>query len=260
MASKRERLREVVALSMADRYHALMSPPKARKLHVVLVGAGAIGSWAALALVKLGVQRFTVYDMDVVDPPNVGVQAYGAMHLGMRKVDALASLLDAVTAGGVKVSPKHGKFTEKTRLPKSADVIVASLDNIPTREAVWAATLGCGGKVRPLVYIDPRMGAEQLDIKTTVLNVDGKGFTPSQRAEYEKSFHKNVPPAPCGANSTPYAAMACGAAVAAKVKQAVNGEDIATWSVMAVPQMNVIKGADNAGHLATHNDSARGKR
>lgn len=242
----------MLAHEMASRYYALMSPAKAAKLHVVLVGCGAIGSNAAVALAKIGVKRFTLWDMDIVEPANVGVQAYDTRHIGVDKTLALADVLKHITADAATVTLHNKRFTPKTKLPKSADVVVAALDNVETREMVWAATTALSPHhVKPVLYVDPRMGAEQLDIKATVLNAEGRGFTAADRTVYEGSFHKGVPPAPCGANSTPYTTMICGAMVAARVKQFCAEEPISTWAVMHVPTMNVLKGADNAGFTAS---------
>lgn len=239
----------IVRMELSSRYYALMSPDRAQELHVALIGAGAIGSFAAVALTKLGVARFTVWDMDTIEPANVGVQAYDTTHMGMRKTAALAAILDATTQGAARVTQRN-KFTPSTILPKDVDVVVASLDNIPTRELVWAAArrLPTG---KPILYIDPRMGAEVVEMRATVLNEKGRGFTPIDKVAYEKSFHKNVPPAPCGAVSTPYCASAAGALVAARVKQFVAGEAIPTWVAAHIPNLNVVKGVDNVGHLKT---------
>lgn len=247
-----------VAMKMSERYWALVSPPEAQRLHVVIIGCGAIGSNAAIALAKLGVKNFTLWDIDTVEGENVGVQAYDATHLGELKVDALADVLDKITAGEARVSKHSSKFTPRTRLPRSADVVIASLDNIPTREAVWARTKELPTK-KHILYIDPRMAAELFDVKATVLNEIGRGFNKKTADEYERSFHKDVPPAPCGMVSTPYCAMACGAAVAATVKRFVSGEPIRTWTVMDVSAAHVMKGEPNDATFASGGGAGKDK-
>lgn len=59
--------------------------------HVVVVGVGGVGSWAAEALARSGVGHLTLIDLDQVAESNVNrqIQALGST-LGMAKVDALA--------------------------------------------------------------------------------------------------------------------------------------------------------------------------
>ncbi len=55
--------------------------------HVVIVGTGAVGSFAAEALIRAGISRFTLIDGDVIEPSNVNRQLY-ALHstIGEAKV------------------------------------------------------------------------------------------------------------------------------------------------------------------------------
>ena len=62
---------------------------------VHIIGAGAIGSCAALALAKIGFKDFTVYDFDSVELHNLPNQMYRAKDIGKPKVEALVLDLDA---------------------------------------------------------------------------------------------------------------------------------------------------------------------
>ncbi|MEO6031841.1 MAG: tRNA threonylcarbamoyladenosine dehydratase [Burkholderiaceae bacterium] len=61
-----------------------------RAAHVVVVGVGGVGSWAAEALARSGVAALTLIDLDHVSESNINrqVQALGAT-LGQAKVQAL---------------------------------------------------------------------------------------------------------------------------------------------------------------------------
>ena len=65
---------------------------KTPRASVLLVGAGTIGSYTALALTKAGFS-LCIYDPDKVEAGNVGVQLYGVGHLKKAKTDALYSSL-----------------------------------------------------------------------------------------------------------------------------------------------------------------------
>ena len=61
-----------------------------RAAHIVVVGVGGVGSWAAEALARSGVAALTLIDLDHVSESNVNrqIQALGST-IGQAKVDAL---------------------------------------------------------------------------------------------------------------------------------------------------------------------------
>jgi len=65
-----------------------------RSAHIGVIGLGGVGSWAAEALVRSGVGRLTLVDMDHVAESNLNRQAQ-ALHstLGAAKADALKNRL-----------------------------------------------------------------------------------------------------------------------------------------------------------------------
>ena len=71
-----------------------------RAAHIVVVGVGGVGSWAAEALARSGVGALTLVDLDQVSESNVNrqVQALGAT-LGQAKVDALRARIADIHPG-----------------------------------------------------------------------------------------------------------------------------------------------------------------
>lgn len=68
--------------------------------HVVVVGIGGVGSWAAEALARSGVGRLTLVDMDHVALSNVNrqIQAQDST-MGMAKIEAMRDRIHAVQPG-----------------------------------------------------------------------------------------------------------------------------------------------------------------
>ena len=65
---------------------------------VAIIGCGAIGSFVAIALAKMGFnKKFYLYDADYVGIENVGVQLFGPQHIAIPKVEALKDLLIKLT-------------------------------------------------------------------------------------------------------------------------------------------------------------------
>ena len=61
--------------------------------HVVLVGAGAIGSFVAVELARIGVRQLDIVEGDALEPGNSVRWALGASHWGLRKAEALQAEL-----------------------------------------------------------------------------------------------------------------------------------------------------------------------
>ena len=110
---------------------------------VLLLGAGGLGSPAALYLAAAGVGTIGIIDMDVVDASNLQRQVLHNMdRIGMRKVDSAKATLTAI-------NPDLTVNTYDVRLGADNildiidgyDVIVDGTDNFPTRYLVNDAAL-----------------------------------------------------------------------------------------------------------------------
>ena len=110
---------------------------------VLLLGAGGLGSPAAIYLAAAGVGTIGIIDMDVVDSSNLQRQILHTVdRIGMRKVD---SAKVAITS----LNPDVNVITYDTRLGADNildiidgyDVIVDGTDNFPTRYLVNDAAL-----------------------------------------------------------------------------------------------------------------------
>lgn len=73
-----------------QRLYGLVGAQRIRSAHVVVVGIGGVGSWAAEALARSGVARLTLIDMDHVAESNVNRQIHAITPtLGQAKVMAM---------------------------------------------------------------------------------------------------------------------------------------------------------------------------
>jgi len=118
---------------------------------VLLIGAGALGSPAALYLAAAGVGRLGLVDADVVELSNLQRQIlHGESWLGQPKLDSAAARLREVNPH-VQVELHRGRFTPDNALEivSGYDILVDGSDNFPTRfltndSAFWLR--------KPLVY------------------------------------------------------------------------------------------------------------
>ncbi len=110
---------------------------------VLLLGAGGLGSPAALYLAAAGVGTLGIVDMDVVDESNLQRQILHNMErIGERKVDSAKKTLTAINPD-VTVVPHDVRLGADNVLEVLAgyDVIVDGTDNFPTRYLVNDASL-----------------------------------------------------------------------------------------------------------------------
>jgi len=91
--------------------HLELFNPDTFKTPITVLGAGATGSWLALALAKLGIEDITVWDYDTVESHNIPNQSYGIDDIEQYKVIALQS--DIETATGINIKIKPEKFTNQ---------------------------------------------------------------------------------------------------------------------------------------------------
>jgi adenylyltransferase/sulfurtransferase len=118
--------------------------------HVLMIGAGGLGSPAALYLASAGVGTLTICDGDVVDLTNLQRQI---MHretaVGRPKVDSARDTLLAINPH-VRINAIQERVDgpRLAQLVASADIVLDGCDNFATRHAVNRA---CVAARKPLV-------------------------------------------------------------------------------------------------------------
>lgn len=118
--------------------------------HVLIVGAGGLGSPAALYLGSAGVGRITVVDHDRVDATNLQRQIIHRLDsIGEPKAESARQAIAALNPD-VEVTPVTQKADDATldALVRTADVVLDCTDNFATRHAINRA---CVAHQKPLV-------------------------------------------------------------------------------------------------------------
>ncbi|MBT8045373.1 MAG: molybdopterin-synthase adenylyltransferase MoeB [Verrucomicrobiae bacterium] len=108
---------------------------KLKTSSVLCIGAGGLGSPAALYLAAAGVGRIGLVDPDVVELSNLQRQIlHGQSTLGMNKLDSAAQRLHDINPH-VQIEPHACHFTAENavEIAKDYDVIIDGTDNFPTR-------------------------------------------------------------------------------------------------------------------------------
>lgn len=124
---------------------------KLKRAGVLLVGAGGLGSPAALYLCAAGVGRLGIVDDDVVEVTNLQRQVlFGTPDVGRLKLDAAADRLTRLNPN-VTVVPHPARLTRDNALDlvSGYDIVIDGSDNFPTRYLVNDACVSLG---KPDVY------------------------------------------------------------------------------------------------------------
>ncbi|SOD41275.1 HesA/MoeB/ThiF family protein [Nitrosovibrio sp. Nv4] len=106
--------------------------------HVLIVGAGGLGSPVALYLAASGVGTLTICDSDTVDLTNLQRQiVHSTDRIGAPKTHSAKQTLSEINPE-VKVIALNERMDEKRllQLVEDADVVVDACDNFPTRHAI----------------------------------------------------------------------------------------------------------------------------
>lgn len=168
-----------------------------------VIGCGAIGSFAALTLAKMGFTRLTLWDHDRVAPENIGPQLFRIKDIGRLKVDALADILQDFTGCTPQKVPYKANGTATF-----SDIVIVAVDSMAARKCIFR-----GARAQSRFFLDPRMGAENALLYALRLS-DEYAID-----RYKKTLYtdEQASTAPCTAKATAYTANMLGGHVAKTV-------------------------------------------
>ncbi len=133
---------------------------KLKKAHILVVGLGGVGSWAAEMLCRAGAGAMTIVDADVVDVTNINRQMPAlASTVGLPKCDIVAERLKAINPN-IAVTKKQ-LFITPENIPTlidegNFDFVVDAIDTLDPKGALirecWrreikiVSSMGAGAK------------------------------------------------------------------------------------------------------------------
>ena len=139
-----------------------------KPMDITVVGLGGVGRGVAETLFIQG-HRLTVWDHDVVEAVNVGVQGYQSKFIGWKKTDAFRFQMaefvgDTSTFKGLY----YVKWTENCKLDK---IVIAAADDWKTLEDMYNRWRINDGDL----FISPGMLADMFSIQVYMKN-DGRDW------------------------------------------------------------------------------------
>lgn len=117
-----------------------------RAAHVVIVGVGGVGSWAAEALARSALGQLTLVDLDHVAESNTNrqIHALGDAY-GKAKVDAMAERLLAINPlCRIRPVDEFASVDNAGALVAGADVVLDCIDQVVAKAALIAAARAAG--------------------------------------------------------------------------------------------------------------------
>lgn len=119
-----------------------------RAARIAVVGVGGVGSWAAEALARCGVERMTLIDLDHVAHSNTNRQIQALGHeFGKAKVVAMAQRIDAINPRA-QVTCVEDFVTEQNvaDLIRELDLVLDCIDQVSAKVALirHARSIGLG--------------------------------------------------------------------------------------------------------------------
>ena len=177
---------------------------------ITVIGAGAIGSFTVLSLVKMGFTNIKVFDFDEVSMENMNCQWFRIKDIGKKKVFALQDLIKDFTDHEIEVVADRfeaGTFA-------LTGIVISAVDSMAVRQNIWNAVK----KSYAVEWlIDPRMASEYA-LQYVMNPHDVKDIE-----SYEKTLYsdKDSVQERCTAKATMYTATMISGYVAKAVKDLV---------------------------------------
>lgn len=124
---------------------------------ITIIGCGAIGSFVAISLAKMGLTNFILFDNDTVLPHNLPNQFFTVDDIDSKKI--IATSKHMMLLNPECIIDCYEKFTNTTKI--TTPIVISCVDNIETRRVIFN-TIQKNKKVQ--LFIDGRMNGLQAQV------------------------------------------------------------------------------------------------
>ena len=234
-------------------------------IYAHIIGCGAIGSFTASTLARMGVAQFDLIDPDTVDKENIGVQDFTFHQLGMHKTAAVAQNIRAINPT-TRIVQSKGEFNETQGRLASLDyvdrhamsikhIIVIAVDSMKARldicqnKSLKSVNMELEAQrnaahynrnlenrntvLKNSVLFDARMGSETFQLYKFPL--------PLVVDDYMKTWYSDEDgdPEPCSARSTAYCSTFAGSIISSEIKKLFSGGLAAEKIIFGFPALTI---------------------
>lgn len=204
--------------------------PSTTNAAATIVGCGGIGSFAAFALAKLGVQTLKLVDFDTVSEHNIPNQLFEPAQLGELKVSALAENISSATG----IHPTAIDAPLQDGIPRSP-IVVSALDSMTARAELWKQIRY---KLDVKLFLDGRLGGEHVVLYSV------NPSNPTDIAGYEATLHSDADgkDLPCTARSIIDVGFAVGSLITRAVRRYYAHEPATPMVYLNQQTLDIFKG------------------
>ena len=137
---------------------------------ITIIGAGALGSWIAFILLKMGFTNINVIDYDTIEEHNIPNQLFMESQIGKTKVEALEEIYNNFFNDDVlRLSTTCGRIDADSSKPH--DIIFCAVDSMSSRKEIYENLFKYNPKAK--LWIEGRLsiyGAYIYTLKTGNFN------------------------------------------------------------------------------------------
>ncbi|HLP82003.1 MAG TPA: ThiF family adenylyltransferase [Nitrosomonas sp.] len=201
------------------RQEGIIPLKKIRPRRVTLIGAGAVGSFGALIVSKMGVGYIECWDDDGVNAHNLPNQFYRKKDIEYSKSDSLQDILCDFTDAIVVVHEQ--RYTSQNM----EEIVIVATDSMSSRRNIWEQFQK---KKNPKILIEARMGGE-LGMVYVIQKNPKTGKVPAKTAAfYESRLYRDedVPELPCTERSIIYNVAGLATWICRALKGIIVGEKV----------------------------------
>lgn len=218
----------MISKPVYDRQSSIIDLDEVRDNHVLIVGCGAIGSFAAISLAKMGLTNFTVCDFDTVEAHNLPNQFFTLKNIGRYKSATVKkSMVDFNP--DAKVTSYIIRFSKV--MVENRQIVVSCVDSMKTRKEIFDACKNSNVQL----FIDARMGGLQAQLytvdmtnKIVVDNYERSLFADDESQETN-----------CTERSIIFTVLGISSLICSQVVKALNDQPLKNYLVLdyTVPQL-----------------------
>lgn len=187
--------------------------PEEQDTEIIIIGAGSTGSFTALNLAKMGMNKIKVIDFDIVEEHNIPNQFFRISDIGKPKVEALQEIIKDFTDTDIEI--ENIEINEDYDFDLGLNtLIILAVDNMEIRKLIYEKI-----KDFPIKLIDTRFGGEGFSIHSVDLMND------EEKEKFEKSLNLTAKETSCGEKSIIYTILSLASEVCNIVKKLDKNED-----------------------------------
>lgn len=160
-----------------------------------IIGCGALGSWLAFFLLKMGFEKIHVYDFDEIEEHNLPNQLFREKDIFSPKVDALASIYNEFFQDNTSRLIIHNTKITEDNAHMLSGVVFSCVDSMTIRKTIYE---NCYKYGTAKFWCEGRLSIWGAYIYT--LYKDGTDWT----EKYEKTFYadEEAEVSSCGVSQT----------------------------------------------------------